>query len=64
MSALAESGLDLIAEDLGVVPDFLRPSLERLGAARLPGAALGARLARAGRAVPRPADVPAASARP
>jgi 4-alpha-glucanotransferase len=28
---LAESGLDLIAEDLGVVPDFLHRSLEELG---------------------------------
>jgi 4-alpha-glucanotransferase len=34
MRALAEGGLELIAEDLGVVPDFLRPSLARLG---LPG---------------------------
>lgn len=31
MSVLAESGLMLIAEDLGVVPDFLRPSLAALG---------------------------------
>jgi 4-alpha-glucanotransferase len=31
LQALGESGLSLIAEDLGVVPDFLRPSLERLG---------------------------------
>lgn len=31
MSTLAESGVTLIAEDLGVVPDFLRPSLESLG---------------------------------
>jgi 4-alpha-glucanotransferase len=31
MRALAEGGLALIAEDLGVVPDFLRPSLARLG---------------------------------
>jgi 4-alpha-glucanotransferase len=30
MCALAEGGLSLIAEDLGVVPDFLRPSLARL----------------------------------
>lgn len=30
-SVLAESGLDLIAEDLGVVPDFVRASLDRLG---------------------------------
>ncbi|MEO8481621.1 MAG: 4-alpha-glucanotransferase [Acidobacteriota bacterium] len=30
MRALSESGLSLIAEDLGVVPDFLRPSLARL----------------------------------
>lgn len=28
---LADSGLSLIAEDLGVVPDFLRPSLSTLG---------------------------------
>lgn len=34
LRALSESGLALIAEDLGVVPDFLRPSLARLG---LPG---------------------------
>jgi 4-alpha-glucanotransferase len=31
MRALSEGGLALIAEDLGVVPDFLRPSLARLG---------------------------------
>jgi 4-alpha-glucanotransferase len=31
MRALSEGGLSLIAEDLGVVPDFLRPSLARLG---------------------------------
>jgi 4-alpha-glucanotransferase len=34
LRALGDSGLELIAEDLGVVPDFLRPSLARLG---LPG---------------------------
>jgi 4-alpha-glucanotransferase len=34
LRALGESGIGLIAEDLGVVPDFLRPSLARLG---LPG---------------------------
>jgi 4-alpha-glucanotransferase len=34
LRALGDSGLGLIAEDLGVVPDFLRPSLARLG---LPG---------------------------
>jgi 4-alpha-glucanotransferase len=31
LRALQASGLELIAEDLGVVPDFLRPSLARLG---------------------------------
>ncbi|MCC7008109.1 MAG: 4-alpha-glucanotransferase [Acidobacteria bacterium] len=31
LRALQQSGLALIAEDLGVVPDFLRPSLARLG---------------------------------
>lgn len=31
LGALKQSGVQLIAEDLGVVPDFLRPSLGRLG---------------------------------
>ena len=31
MRALSADGLSLIAEDLGVLPDFLRPSLDRLG---------------------------------
>ena len=32
---------EVIAEDLGALPAFLRPSLERIGVARLPRAALG-----------------------
>lgn len=31
LTTLRTAGLELIAEDLGVVPDFLRPSLARLG---------------------------------
>lgn len=31
LTVLKAAGLELIAEDLGVVPDFLRPSLARLG---------------------------------
>ena len=50
--SFARAALSLIAEDLGIVPDFLRPSLARLGDARLQGDAMGARLACARPAVP------------
>ena len=42
-----ERGARIIAEDLGVVPDFVRESLARLHSPRAEGAALGARLAHA-----------------
>ena len=45
------SGAEIIAEDLGVVPDFVRESLARLGVPGLQGLPLGAPLADAGTAV-------------
>ena len=58
---LRERGARIIAEDLGVVPDFVRESLARVQSPRVEGAALGARLAQPGQPFRRPADYPAES---
>ena len=41
-SACSREGAGIVAEDLGVIPPFVREMLDRAAAARLPGDALGA----------------------
>ena len=53
LAIFRERGLEIIAEDLGTVPDFVRASLARSGRARVPRLPLGTPLARRGQTVPR-----------
>ena len=54
LSVFLASGADIIAEDLGTVPDFVRESLDAARRARLQGASLGAPLDEAGPTVQGP----------
>ena len=57
------AGAEIIAEDLGTVPDFVRASLARLGVPGLPRVPLGAPLAHRRPAVPRSVGLSAAVGR-
>ena len=58
-----ESGAQIVAEDLGVVPDFVRASLARMQVPGLQGVPLGAALAQEGRPFADPADLSGAVGR-
>ena len=58
-TCFASAGAEIIAEDLGTVPDFVRASLARLGVPGFRVLALGAALAHDGPAVPRSVGLPA-----
>ena len=57
LTVFRESGAHVIAEDLGIVPDFVRASMARLGLPGLSRVQVGASMAQRGAAVSRPVRV-------